>query len=45
MRDRRLLLIGLMVGNADHDVVPLQLGAALGNGELDPTSSARWRCS
>ncbi|HMJ76513.1 MAG TPA: carboxymuconolactone decarboxylase family protein [Iamia sp.] len=36
MRDRRLLLLGLLVGHADHDVVPLQLGAALGNGELGP---------
>ena len=35
MRDRRLLLLGMLVGNNDHDVVPLQLGAAYGNGELD----------
>ncbi|QYG95425.1 carboxymuconolactone decarboxylase family protein [Iamia sp. SCSIO 61187] len=35
MRDRRLLLLGLLVGNADHDVVPIQLAAAFGNDELD----------
>lgn len=35
MRDRRLLLLGMLVGANHHDVVPLQLGAALGNGELD----------
>jgi 4-carboxymuconolactone decarboxylase len=35
-RDRRLLLIGLLVGSGDHDVTPIQLGAALGNGELSP---------
>ncbi len=35
IRDRRLLLLGLLVGNGDHDVVPLQLAAALGNGELE----------
>jgi 4-carboxymuconolactone decarboxylase len=34
-RDRRLLLIGLLVGRGLHDVVGLQLEAALGNGELD----------
>jgi 4-carboxymuconolactone decarboxylase len=34
-RDRRLLLLGLLVGANHHDVTPLQLGAALGNGELD----------
>src|SRR5688572_33385768 len=33
-RDRRLLLIGLLVGRGLDDVVPLQLEAALGNGEL-----------
>ncbi|MGH9209919.1 MAG: carboxymuconolactone decarboxylase family protein [Acidimicrobiales bacterium] len=33
-RDRRLLLIGLLVGQGLDDVVPIQLGAALGNGEL-----------
>src|SRR5687767_5890453 len=35
MRDRRLLLLGLLVGNADHDVGPSQLAAAFGNDELD----------
>jgi 4-carboxymuconolactone decarboxylase len=35
-RDRRLLLIGMLVGAGLDDVTPLQLGAALGNGELDP---------
>lgn len=34
-RDRRLLLVGLLVGRGLHDVVGLQLEAALGNGELD----------
>lgn len=34
-RDRRLVLIGLLVGRGLHDVVGLQLEAALGNGELD----------
>ena len=34
-RDRRLLLFGLLVGNGDHDVVPIQLAAALANDELD----------
>ncbi len=34
-RDRRLLLIGLLVGRGLHDVVALQIEAALGNGELD----------
>ena len=35
MRDRRLLLLGLLVGANHHDVTPILLGAALGNGELD----------
>ncbi|MFL6239357.1 MAG: carboxymuconolactone decarboxylase family protein [Actinomycetes bacterium] len=39
MRDRRLLLLGLLVGDGAFDVVPLQLGAALGNGELDEESA------
>ena len=34
-RDRRLLLIGLLVGRGLDDVVGLQIEAALGNGELD----------
>ncbi|HKY17039.1 MAG TPA: carboxymuconolactone decarboxylase family protein [Microthrixaceae bacterium] len=34
MRDRRLLLVGFMVGAGLDDVLPLQLGAALGNEEL-----------
>ena len=33
-RDRRLLLLGLLVGRNLHDVVGLQLEAALGNQEL-----------
>jgi 4-carboxymuconolactone decarboxylase len=33
-RDRRLLLIGLLVGRGLHDVIPIQLDAALGNEEL-----------
>ena len=35
MRDRRLLLLGLLVGANHHDVIPIQLDATLGNGELD----------
>lgn len=35
-RDRRLLLIGLLVGRGLHDVIPIQVEAALGNGELTP---------
>ena len=34
MRDRRLLLLGLLVGLGERDVVDLQLGAALKNAEL-----------
>jgi len=34
-RDRRLLLIGLLVGQGLDDVLGLQLEAALGNGEID----------
>ncbi|HET6815955.1 MAG TPA: carboxymuconolactone decarboxylase family protein [Mycobacteriales bacterium] len=34
MRDRRLLLLGLLVGLGEHDVVGLQVDAALHNGEL-----------
>ena len=33
-RDRRLLLIGLLVGRGLHDVLPIQLDAALANEEL-----------
>ena len=35
-RDRRLLLIGLLVGSGLDDVLGLQLEAALGNEELSP---------
>jgi 4-carboxymuconolactone decarboxylase len=35
LRDRRLLLIGLLAGQGLDDVLPLQIEAALGNGELD----------
>lgn len=35
-RDRRLLLVGYLVGRGLHDVIDLQLDAALGNGELSP---------
>jgi 4-carboxymuconolactone decarboxylase len=35
-RDRRLLLIGLLVGRGLHDVVGIQVEAALTNGELSP---------
>jgi 4-carboxymuconolactone decarboxylase len=34
-RERRLLLIGLLVGRGLDDVLGLQLEAAIGNGELD----------
>ncbi len=33
-RDRRLLLLGLLVGRGLHDVIPIQLEAALANDEL-----------
>ncbi|MDX6284889.1 MAG: 4-carboxymuconolactone decarboxylase [Frankiales bacterium] len=39
MRDRRLLLLGLLVGSGLYDVVPIQLQAALTNGELDEESA------
>lgn len=35
LRDRRLLLIGLLTGQGLHDVAEIQVGTALGNGELD----------
>jgi 4-carboxymuconolactone decarboxylase len=35
-RDRRLLLMGLLVGRGLHDVVGIQVEAALTNGELSP---------
>lgn len=38
IRDRRLLLLGVLAGNGDHDVLPIQLGAAFANGELDETA-------
>ena len=34
-RDRRLLLIGLLVGSNQHDVLTIQLPAAYDAGELD----------
>jgi 4-carboxymuconolactone decarboxylase len=34
-RDRRLLLIGLLAGSNQADVLTIQLPAALANGELD----------
>ena len=34
-RDRRLLLLGLLLGQGEHDVVDIQLEAALKNAELD----------
>jgi 4-carboxymuconolactone decarboxylase len=33
-RDRRLLLLGLLVGRGLHDVIPIQLSGALANEEL-----------
>jgi 4-carboxymuconolactone decarboxylase len=35
-RDRRLLLVGLLVGRGLHDVIPIQVEAALKNEELTP---------
>jgi 4-carboxymuconolactone decarboxylase len=35
VRERRLLLIGLLIGQGMHDVAELQIDAALGNEELD----------
>jgi 4-carboxymuconolactone decarboxylase len=35
LRDRRLLLVGLLVGSGQDDVVELQLDAALRVGDLD----------
>jgi 4-carboxymuconolactone decarboxylase len=35
LRDRRLLLIGMLVGQGLDDVLGIQLEAALGNEELD----------
>ncbi len=34
-RDRRLLLVGLLAGQGDADVLEIQLGAAYRRGELD----------
>src|SRR3954453_4763404 len=39
MRDRRLLLLGLLVGDGSFDVLPIQLSAALTNDELDETTA------
>jgi 4-carboxymuconolactone decarboxylase len=36
VRDRRLLLLGLLVGQHQDDVAEIQVGAALRAGELDP---------
>ncbi|GAA3212935.1 carboxymuconolactone decarboxylase family protein [Actinocorallia longicatena] len=36
MRDRRLLLIGLLVGSGLNDVLDIQIPAALTNKELSP---------
>ena len=36
MRDRRLLLIGLLTGQGLQDVAEIQIGAALRNDELTP---------
>ena len=35
VRDRRLLLLGLLTGTGAFDVIPIQLAGALGNDELD----------
>ncbi|MFC9972115.1 carboxymuconolactone decarboxylase family protein [Spirillospora sp. NPDC127200] len=36
LRDRRLLLIGMLAGQGLNDVLDIQLPAALDNGELTP---------
>ena len=36
MRDRRLLLLGLLTGQGLQDVADIQIGAALRSGELSP---------
>jgi len=36
MRDRRLLLLGLLVGQGQQDVADIQIGAALRQGDLTP---------
>ena len=36
MRDRRLLLLGLLTGQGQQDVADIQIGAALRTGELSP---------
>ena len=36
MRDRRLLLLGLLVGQGQQDVADIQIGAALRRAELSP---------
>lgn len=36
MRDRRLLLLGLLVGQGRQDVADIQIGAALRRAELSP---------
>lgn len=35
-RDRRLLLLGALTAQGNTDVADIQVGAALGNGELSP---------
>jgi 4-carboxymuconolactone decarboxylase len=35
IRDRRLILIGLLAGSGQHDVLGIQIPAALSQGELD----------
>ena len=37
-RDRRLFLIGMLVGQRANDVLGIQVPAALANGELDATA-------
>jgi len=36
MRDRRLLLLGLLIGQGQQDVADIQIGAALRQGDLTP---------
>src|SRR5699024_11542201 len=40
-RDRRLLLLGALTAQGNTDVADIQVGAALGNGELTPDELER----
>ena len=42
-RDRRLILIGMLAGSNQHDVLTIQIPAAYASGELDDVAAARDR--